>query len=91
MTPEEQLKLWVEGKSVHNTTRDECCPDFSCCNKDVNTPIGVRQRFMEAHQDGDQKVINTMLGMFLGKMFSKSSKKVYIAGVDDPEDMENVQ
>lgn len=22
---------WVNGKPVHNTVDDECCPDFSCC------------------------------------------------------------
>ena len=26
-----QMWLWVFGKSTHNTLRDECCPDGSCC------------------------------------------------------------
>jgi len=31
MTPSDQLKHWLSGDSRHNTERDECCPDFSCC------------------------------------------------------------
>jgi len=22
---------WIAGKSIHNKTRNECTPDFSCC------------------------------------------------------------
>jgi len=32
MKPNEQLAKWVNGESIHNKERDECCPDFSCCN-----------------------------------------------------------
>lgn len=28
-----QLEYWTKGVSVHNEVDDECCPDFSCCNK----------------------------------------------------------
>lgn len=38
MTPNEQLELWVRGKSVHNDERDECCPDFSCCSPELLAP-----------------------------------------------------
>lgn len=31
MTSDEQLNEWVNGNSIHNHERDECCPDFSCC------------------------------------------------------------
>lgn len=27
----EQGHAWINGQSVHNKLRDECCPDFSCC------------------------------------------------------------
>lgn len=30
-----QMWLWVFGKSTHNTLRDECCPDFSCCYPNI--------------------------------------------------------
>jgi len=85
MTIDEQLKLWVAGESVHNDARGECCPDFSCCNKDMRTPLDVRERFLKAHNDDDEKTIMSMLGMFLGEAMSKyCAKKVYIAGIDKP-------
>ena len=34
-----QMWLWVFGKSIHNTLRDECCPDFSCCANVKKTPF----------------------------------------------------
>ena len=34
-----QMWLWVFGKSTHNTLRDECCPDFSCCTNNRKTPF----------------------------------------------------
>ncbi len=65
MTPTEQLELWVNGESVHNNERDECCPDFSCCNKKVNTPIEVRKKFQDLHQKGDEEGMWSMLSFFL--------------------------
>lgn len=32
---DEQGKAWVDGNPMHNTYRDECTPDFSCCNRDL--------------------------------------------------------
>ena len=37
-----QLILWVFGKSVHNHTTDECCPDFSCCEPSLKEPFHER-------------------------------------------------
>ena len=61
MTCEEQVRLWAKGLSVHNTTRDECCPDFSCCNPNIHTPQAVRRRF----RDGDRKTRAKLLVGFL--------------------------
>lgn len=49
-----QLKSWLEGKPVHNTFANECCPDFSCCHPEnlwteerrkvfANAPEGIRE------------------------------------------------
>ena len=62
-----QLAQWVAGNSVHNTDDDECCPDFSCCNKDMHTPKEVRERFAKAVHDDDEQTRLEMLGMFLGQ------------------------
>ena len=51
MTADEQLKLWVEGQSVHNgATRKEgeCCPDFSCCLPGLQWPEEKRKAFLAA-------------------------------------------
>lgn len=81
MKPVEQLNLWVEGKSVHNDERDECCPDFSCCHKQVNTPKAVKEVFRNAYLKGNHTVTNRMLMEFLGNAFS-SENNIYIAGLD---------
>jgi hypothetical protein len=75
-----QLDEWVRGNSIHNPTRDECCPDFSCCHAGVTTPTAVRQAF----KDADYDTRMGMLGMFLGGALSSASDAegdVYIAGL----------
>lgn len=77
MTVDEQLNEWVKGNSIHNDTRDECCPDFSCCDKNIDTPLDVRHKFSGA----GEKVRMKMLSMFLGGMLSKNTdKQIHIAG-----------
>lgn len=82
MTNNEQLLKWVKGESVHNNELGQCCPDFSCCNPDMNTSLEVRELFMEAHLNDDESQKMKLLGMFLGQAISTiSDKKVYIGGV----------
>ncbi len=40
-----QLFLWVFGKSTHNHTTDECCPDFSCCEPSLKEPFIKRLKY----------------------------------------------
>lgn len=75
MTSEEQLQKWLNGDSVHNDTRDECCPDFSCCRPDLLAPAEERELFIQAQDDERMR----LLGMFLGRALS--GKRVYIAGM----------
>lgn len=74
MTCEEQLDEWVKGNSIHNETRDECCPDFSCCQPHLLASIEERIAFKNA----SESVRSQMLMMFLGAAFQ--SKKVYFSG-----------
>jgi len=66
----EQLEKWVAGEPIHNQERDECCPDFSCCNGHI-APISERKRFLQAYQENDKETMHKMLVMFLGKAFSE--------------------
>ena len=75
MTALEQCKKWVKGNSIHDTEKDACCPDFSCCNKNINTPVKTKERFLKAFIEEDDILITEMLMMFLGEAF----KNVYIA------------
>lgn len=52
MTPEEQLRRWVAGESIHVGKR--CVPDGTCC-KPLNTPATPEERavFLERYEAGD--------------------------------------
>ena len=40
-----QCLEWAAGNPYHNRIDDECCPDFSCCEKHLfNTDIQDRWR-----------------------------------------------
>ena len=82
MTPEQQLDLWCEGHSVHNAATDECCPDFSCCNQKIDTPIEDRKLFRDRPELRD-----AMLGQFLHRaiLTMPNGDKIYVAGVTEGE------
>lgn len=81
----DQLNKWVEGISEHNTERNECCPDFSCCGGRIAS-LKERIMFRDAYVNGNQDLIDDMLMMFLGSaasdLVNKEGKKikVHIAG-----------
>ena len=80
----EQLNLWVDGISTHDDEHGQCCPDFSCCNKDVDTPEGVKHLFRDAYLRNNEETINRLLIGFLGiALKSLPGKEVYIAGSHD--------
>ena len=80
-----QLEQWLLGNSIHDTDRDECCPDFSCCNKKMQSSKETRERFVKAVKSGDDRIKNEMLGMWLGEAMATLGKKVYVAGLEIPE------
>jgi len=81
MTIEWQLELWLAGNSVHNKVRDECCPDFSCCNPELLAPQDVRAKFCKAYLEKDDTTTHGFLMHFLGAMIAANSDEpVYIAG-----------
>lgn len=74
MTEEEsilfQLDNWVKGISLHNTLRDECCPDFSCCGSPI-LDEKTRKTFLKAYQDGNLEIMLSIMGMGLQNLASE--------------------
>lgn len=75
-----QLEAWVQGESIHNEKLDECCPDFSCCNKNVKTPQEVKDLFFHAYHNDKKDLMNRLLMEFLANVLS--GENVYIAGLE---------
>ena len=86
MTNIEQIDKWLEGESVHNDERDECCPDFSCCQPELLADKDTRQLFSDAFKSNQSEIYEPLLMGFLGASLSlMSTEKVYIAGRGLPE------
>ena len=83
MTHDEQLALWVEGKSVHGAGKyGDCCPDFSCCKPELLAPYETRVAF----RDATPAERTTILSGFLGAAIELAGKKkVHIVTGDDSE------
>lgn len=79
-----QLKQWVIGNSVHNKEKDECVPDFSCCNDKMNTSKETKERFCRAVELCDERTKNEILGIFLAQAIQTIGKNVYVAGLEIP-------
>lgn len=54
----------------------ECCPDFSCCNPDLQWPKELRQKFKEA----DEAVRESMLIMSLSQVMASQGESINIGG-----------
>lgn len=68
MTCQEQLDLWVSGKSVHNPTRNECCPDFSCCQPRLQWPEAKRRQFAQAgRRERDRMLFGSLYDLLKSK------------------------
>ena len=81
---EKQLSEWAKGNSVHNDVDDECCPDFSCCDKNINTPIAQRKQFRKFFKEQGADACATMLGEFLGSTLKNAGLSNFkiITGVE---------
>jgi len=76
-----QLQNWVDGKSIHNSVDDECCPDFSCCNNVPETPIETRKIFKATYEQENWEVLESLCFSFLANTFC--DKKVFICNGKD--------
>jgi len=87
MTVDEQTAAWVEGRSIHNTARDECCPDFSCCQPELLASPEVRRAFQLADERTRHRMLGGFLNAAISAHFTKQDRRenVYIAGVPEGE------
>lgn len=76
MKPEEQLVQWVLGNNVHNHERDECCPDFSCCQTRYKASDDERRLFRDRPELRDKM----LMGFLVAAFSTNSDKVVYVAG-----------
>ena len=77
MPPDEQLRRWVKGDSVHNgatKSNGECCPDFSCCQPNALAPKIAREKFAAANESDRIWMAVHFLGCAV------ADENVYIAG-----------
>ena len=51
-----QAEQWLEGRPFHNTVRDECCPDFSCCVPTLLVSREKREMFLAAENENAGKM-----------------------------------
>lgn len=80
MTSLQQIEEWAKGNPIHDSKKNQCCPDFSCCTGDI-VEEKVRLRFKKAFVEKDHDTVNQMLMMFLGRAIrSNTNTRVYIAG-----------
>lgn len=77
MTVDEQLEKWVNGESIHNDERDECCPDFSCCDPNLLTSEEERRKFYESNEEIRLKMLHIFFARFLSSM---ECENIYIVG-----------
>jgi hypothetical protein len=78
MTSDEQLKEWVKGNSIHNPDRDECCPDFSCCDPELLAPEDERKRFAEGNDELRMQMCMIFLQRIIVKENPEKANKITI-------------
>ena len=77
MTPEQQLALWVQGINKHNDERDECCPDFACCQTSNHWPIELRLTFQKLYDEGGSEAIEPMLMMSIRSLIGDTTETYF--------------
>jgi hypothetical protein len=80
LTPDEQLKRWLEGSSQHLNTNGECCPDFSCCFPELLWSVERRAAFVRAIAEKDESTKGRMLVEALNALIERmaQNKKVHV-------------
>jgi hypothetical protein len=62
---QQQLNQWVIGNSQHNVSDGSCCPDFSCCDGEIETTMQARVEYRAAYLKGNVTKMCAMFTAFL--------------------------
>ena len=76
MTSDEQLNEWVNGNSIHNHERDECCPDFSCCQSHYKANESERTLF----RDRPELRHEMLMGFLSAALNVRADANIHVAG-----------
>ncbi len=81
-----QTAEWVAGRPWHNTVRDECCPDFSCCQAELLWGPVLRAWFAALPDDSEER--SALLMSSLGALFSHTgiADDIYVVGGGECDD-----
>lgn len=80
MTGDDQLERWVAGDPQHNFETGECCPDFSCCKRDLLAPEDERRAFQRADPAGRNEMCLVFLRRMLVHELGEEAKQIIISG-----------
>lgn len=95
-----QLEEWVKGNNLHTDEIEkyfgvefklpegmekECCPDFSCCNKNVKTEERLKQVFFNACESNNENLCNEILLGFMSDTFNIDTSKIHIVGLSSKD------
>lgn len=86
-----QLEQWLAGNPIHHKWGDsreceECCPDFSCCDKSLMWDEKTRRAFVEHPELRDEMCMMAIAGL-LNK--DDLLKDVEIVGLTRPNETVN--
>lgn len=70
-----QLAKWANNMPEHNTTDNECTPDFGCCNPKLLAPLEERKQFYDAIKANHQHIIRPMLVKWMQKLIDLKGLK----------------
>lgn len=81
MKKKQQLIEWYRGRSLHDFQREECCPDYSCCEPDLKATFEERRAFMIAWLCQDRPQVDHMLKLFATRLLTRRQESTVTAGV----------
>jgi hypothetical protein len=81
-----QEESWLAGEPKHNHFKNECCPDFSCCEPSLLWPLEKRQLFVDSNEDARLELMFGSLFDAIALATKGKDTNVHIAGLVSPDE-----